>query len=850
MRLACSTLLSHFDRQVALLTPTPLLAAVAAEQFARAQIRSGLESWERPAIYSVDAWLAVCWQEARFNDPGAPSLLSAAQEHELWRGIIERQDSKLFDVGATARLASRAARIIQEWHIPSDGEAWNDHIDAQHFKHWHKLFRAMCRENGWTTRGELWNLVPQLGLRTPTVWAGFDSATPALERLRTAVGSGADLQFDAQIRERAPAVEFLAFEQEIEYAARWARAAFERNPQQSIGVFVPELAAHRALVERVFRQVFYPASRFRSRSDVIHVNLKQPLETQPLVAGALLILEFARPRIRHADAGALLRSPYLAGAQAERNVRALADIELRRRRALDFTLPELEFASAKCPRLTNVWQKVRRVFRDRRKVNELPAWSEFFGDLLEAAGWPGDSDLSGEEQEIVEAWKDALSTLAAIGMVSGPIPLDAALARLRGILKTNGIETGDLSSPVQVLDATDARGLQFDCAIVTGLSEETWPPRLNISPLLPLKLQRAYRESLQSERERATAWLFSSAPVVCATYTGRLAPQAERFVDPAVVEMPVWSGRLARQSYVPAVLEEVADGTAPPYVASESARGGTSIIKSQSLCPFRAFAEFRLAAQSPEDACFGFDARQRGGFLHEAIQRVWQELRTHARLCSIENSELRAIVHDAVTNAVGIEKAPFQQFAAAAERERLEALILEWLEIERYRKQPFTVETVEQEQYYEISGLRLRLRVDRVDRLENGRLILIDYKSGKQTRTKLEGVRPVEPQLLVYTACLGQDVDGIFFAQLKPRELRAIGFSRDPQFAGNAVKVIRDWDDFLYDSRASIEAIAAGFVAGHAAIDPIKGACEYCSVMPLCRIRERAAFAGDENEEV
>lgn len=849
MRLACSTLLSHFDRQATVLTPTPLLASVAAEQFARAQIKDGLDSWERPAIYNIDAWLAVCWQEARYNDPDAPSLLSAAQEHELWRNIIERQESHLFDVGATARLAARAARLLHEWHIPFDGEAWNEHIDAQHFQHWHKLFRAKCEENGWTTRGELWNLVPNLGVRTPTVWVGFDRATPALERLRTAVGSGADLQFDAQIRERAPAVEFLAFEQEIEYAARWARAAFERNPQQCIGVFVPDLATQRALVERVFRQVFYPASRFRTSNDAVHINVKQPLETHPLVAGALLILELARPRIHHADAGALLRSPFLAAAEAERNLRALADIELRRRRALDFTLQELEFASTKCPCLTGVWQKVRRVFRDKRKLNELPAWSEFFGDLLEAAGWPGDCDLSGEEQEIVEAWKDALSTLAAIGMVCSPVPLDAALARLRGILKTNGIETGNFSSPVQVLDASDARGLQFDCAVVTGLSEETWPPRVNISPLVPLKLQRAYRESLQSERERATEWLFRSAPVMCATYSGRLSPQAELFVDTSAVEVPVWSGKLARQSYAPVVLEDVVDGAAPRYVASESARGGTSIIKSQSLCPFRAFAEFRLAAQSPEDACFGFDGRQRGGFLHEAIQRVWQELCTHARLCSIEDAELRAIVREAVTKAVGTDKTPFQQLAAAAERERLETLILEWLEIERYRKQPFTVETVEQEQYYEISGLRLRLRVDRVDRLENGRLILIDYKSGKQTRTKLEGVRPAEPQLLVYTACLGQDVDGIFFAQLKPRELRAIGFSRDPQFSGNAVKVIRDWDDFLYDSRASIEAIAAGFMAGHAAIDPIKGACEYCGVMPLCRIRERGTVAADNGEE-
>jgi hypothetical protein len=141
MRLASSGLFSWFEKNATFVTPSPLLASVAARQFARFQLERGFESWERPAIFSIDAWLSSCWQEVRFNRPDVPVLLSRFQEHVLWRNIIERQHRDLFDINATARLASRAARVLAEWHIPIDSDLWNDHTDAQQFRHWYKLFR-------------------------------------------------------------------------------------------------------------------------------------------------------------------------------------------------------------------------------------------------------------------------------------------------------------------------------------------------------------------------------------------------------------------------------------------------------------------------------------------------------------------------------------------------------------------------------------------------------------------------------------------------------------------------------------------------------------------------------------
>jgi|GEM_PF-1923503 len=865
MRLACTALSSWFEKSATFVVPSPLHSAAAVQHFSYDQIEHGIESWERPPIHSLDAWLEASWLEARYRASETPTLLSRTQEQLLWHRIVEREQPGLFDFNATAQLAGRAARLLAEWRIPSESDLWSEHQDAQQFLEWRRLFNRKCREEGWITRSDVWRLLPSwlakgLFAPEPTVFAAFATAVPALERVRQALGPLAAVASITPAKPRGPAPVKSCddFSQEIELAARWARATFEqkRKQGQSIGVFVPDLATNRALVERVFQQVFYPSAALRTVTSekgmgdcVFHLNAAASLGNHPLVASALLLLELARPRIDYSDACAILRCPFVTDAAEERSARAMADLDLRKRRELDVSLRDMEFAARNCPRLARLWSAIRRAVSGRSQHLELAAWSAFISDLLKAVGWPGDSELTLREREILEKWKDALSTLASLGLVSEQVSYDAALAHLRRLVATAGLDRGDWLSPIQILEASDAPGLAFDCAFVTGLSEDAWPRPLEISPLVPLKLQRAHQvpgsspQSAQLENQRRTDSLLRVAPVLFATHSGRLSPVAEPFVTRDVensVEYPRWQGKLPRQSYTPASLVEMEDTNAPRYQPSESTRGGAGIIRSQSLCPFRGFAEFRLSARAPDDACLGFDSRDRGGFLHKALQSVWESIKTQHRLLSMPSGELRTLVRESVNGAVADgESNSFHKLASQIERERLEELILQWLAVEGGRKQPFTVEMVEEKRYYEVPGLQLGLRVDRMDRLKNGKLLLIDYKSGPQTRGKLKCPRPPEPQLLVYAAAVGDEVEGVFFGEIKPRDPRAVGFSREKHFAGSAAEVKKDWDSFRAESNDEVRRIANEFIEGYAAIDPVHNACEYCGLQPLCRVNER-----------
>lgn len=871
MHLACPGLLPMLRSGATVVTPSYFLAQLAAHSHTTDCLANGAASWRTPQVLSSSAWLKTCWEKARYSIPDVPALLSPAQEQALWQRIIEEKTPGLFDVASTAELASRAYALIAEWHVPLESDAWNEQEDGQQFRSWLLAFRDHCKKSSWISASDLWRLVPKWiiagngGRATPVAFVGFSKMTPALARLREVVGSAAVcLHLEAtKPVVPVPVRRCSEFAEELELAARWARSAWGNDRESSIGVLMPGLASNRTLVERIFEQICYPARAAawlngrRSEQSVFHVHSAAALSAFPLVAGALLLLQIARRRIDVGDAGAILRSPWIARAMEERNERARADLHLRRTRELDVTLRDLEYSAKSCPQFLTLLRRVKEKMEAQPPRADFAFWSEFFSDILSVLGWPGDAELSVEEQHLVEIWKEKLSTLASLTLVSGRVTFEDALSPLQKLLDEPGPAVGDFFSPIQIIDTSQAAGLVFDHAFVAGLSEGNELVRSQRSPLIPPRLQRALgvsgasANSLQQETEQALNNMFSCAPDLFATYSDRILPAAARFVSASSAEWQVWEGRTSKESLAAAELDKLEDTDAPPYLSGNRSLGGTGLIKDQSQCPFRAFAARRLNASAPEEGSFGFDSRDRGGFVHEALSIVWNELKTQRALRDYPPLQLQFLVQDAVAAAVRTRnKGPLHEQLSLAEMDRLAQVILDWLEVERARKIPFEVEFTEQKRALEIAGLHLDIRMDRIDRLKNGRRVLIDYKSGETSAANLNGERPKEPQLLAYAASMPDQVDGMFFAQLKPRAAQLAGFAREMHVAGQKPPT-KDlsWDEYLEDRIAAVKRLAESFMAGEAAVDPVRGACDFCAFASLCRVNELRCGENKDNDD-
>ena len=178
------------------------------------------------------------------------------------------------------------------------------------------------------------------------------------------------------------------------------------------------------------------------------------------------------------------------------------------------------------------------------------------------------------------------------------------------------------------------------------------------------------------------------------------------------------------------------------------------------------------------------------------------------------------------------------------EARRLQQLVVEWLAKESARP-PFSVALVEEPHTIDIGGLRLSLRIDRIDEVDDpdGRRgnLLIDFKTGQVSIYRWLGARPEDPQLPLYALASKQSVDGVAFAQVRLGESRLTGvvdstavagrFTSAEQFAG------KSFDELLVDWRTTLTSLAEQFQAGFAAVDPSRPAvCRRCHLHALCRV--------------
>jgi probable DNA repair protein len=412
--------------------------------------------------------------------------------------------------------------------------------------------------------------------------------------------------------------------------------------------------------------------------------------------------------------------------------------------------------------------------------------------------------------------------------------------------------------PVQILGLLEARGQTFDHLWVAGMHDEAWPAPCRPNPFLPLALQRKFNlphATPERELEYAKAALRSllaSADDVVLSWPRREG-DVELHPSRLILEFPEASEiKLAQMTpyrdliHNARQLEFFHDDRAPA-LAPGTFKRGSSLFKNQAACPFKAFAEIRLRAQSLEEPALGLSAADRGRLVHEAIAAIWNELKTYSAL--IAEPDLPGLAARAVTKVlVQVAKSRPHTFSAAfaqLEERRLAALMLEWLELERTRP-PFGSVSCEVKKIENIGGVTVNLRVDRIDRLPNGGIALVDYKTGECSVAGWDDERPDEPQLPLY-AYRVENLAALSFAQLRRREVKFVGLAAREGIAPG-IETVPDWQARITGWRRVLEELARQFLSGAAQVNPKRfpQTCRNCDLPALCRIAERKTDAHDD----
>lgn len=845
---------------------------------AAAELAAGARVWASPDVLAVAAWTRrECERQAEHTPGNFPRILSSAEEWWLWRDAAREAagEAPFLSMESLAESLQRAAARAADWDLEAQRGA--PESEATLFHEAQRLFRSRCRDLGAASVSSLAGSLAGAGADKPLLLRGFIPLPRGLLRLAGAAAAGRPAPASALATARG--VRTADGESEREAIASWCRARLLARPDARLLVVLPGPAAPRERLAALLRACLDPAlalgDEAMSRAPV-GIEGGEPLAGQALPAQALLGLAvLAGGRVEIEALSRWLVSPYwTTPAPAARAALALL---LRQRGAARLDLRELCGALQLVPReLQPVARElealVRRASRLLGEGSASPRrWSERFEASLRALGWPGSLPADGALHQTRLRWRELLEEFGGLAASAGNLSREAALEQLGAQALRTAYRPADEDVPVTISPMLSDPVALYDGIWVGSLSADALPLPLAPDPFLPLGAQvaaglpeasasgrRAQAQALLAAWRRATTELVLSVPAL----DGDLELLPSPLLSGVTLENETPPGLwLPLRLHRDGCTEGRDDGHGVPYTAPAPLPGGTRALTLQNECAFRSYAELRLGAAAPERAEPGVPMDQRGLLLHMALQLLWERLRTSDALASLERPALETLIAECVSRAAralqtempGRRRRPrpapdgqfdlFSALSPALTRECVRARILigRLCELERTRP-PFTVVGIEQLTELSLAGARLRMRLDRVDAVATGRIVL-DYKSGRPASVDWFGRRPTQPQLLAYLTALGADVVALATVHLTAREVRFTGVAATaellprvralPPVTGAAAA---DWARQQQAWRELIERLIGDFLAGEARIDPAPGACDYCHLTDLCRI--------------
>ncbi|MEO7387016.1 MAG: PD-(D/E)XK nuclease family protein, partial [Gammaproteobacteria bacterium] len=412
---------------------------------------------------------------------------------------------------------------------------------------------------------------------------------------------------------------------------------------------------------------------------------------------------------------------------------------------------------------------------------------------------------------------------------------------------------------------------EFGALWLCGLTADRWPAPARPHALIPLVLQQA-------------AGMPEATPAATEAQTRRRFEQLLASADHLVLSWPVAqddaetlpspllkSPLLADAQVVTATAEDIAlhpdrqcvadSGTAedvasdppPALPAGRRLKGGARVLAMQAVCPARAYVEFRLGGRPLDPPARPLDAATRGKLLHALLERLYALEPCTGGLGAIAPEALRKLFEPVIGRVLDEFLPAVDPYLASLrplEADRLWALLLSLKALDQDR-QPFTVET-ELAREVSIGSLALHVRLDRVDRLEAGGELVIDYKSGKFDVAGWKRPRITDSQLPLYAVTGGYR--GVAVIQLRPpaAELRGVG---DPALGIPGMKSPAeffregglDWQGTLGRWRTQLECLAAELAAGDFRVNPDDRRWAIDQFAPITRIHD-ALTLGEVDE--
>ncbi len=893
------------NQNIQIITPNQRLAKFINRQYQKTTNTKKL-AFKADKVISLEQYLLKQFHtlQLRYPDKYAKfQLLNQNQEYHLWKNIIECSpyaDSLLFKTLGLSKIISANQNCIL-WNIDLKNQKILHHhgMDQDVFTIWKEEFDRLCTEHSFLINANLFQLVEDslnkgiLDISEQYYLYGFDEITPAQQSLFNSISANSKLTnigLPEKSCQTQKSVALQDFEDELNTAALWAKLMAQSSPDKKIAIVIPTLNENRSFINSTFARILNPESLnlFYHNDKSFNLSSGAPLSEMPLVKSALSLLKFIssfsqNEKIETHELLNVINDPILFQ----------NDIPLDLRISLSEKIRKNNFSRIKPAQL---WQKLSayknldasklvsslHVLQEKsangnlKKKMSYTQWQHEFIDFLESFHWLEGQTLSSESYQCCQKFKVALLELCLLDACnSNKVSIIDAVSSLKMICQQTSFQpesTNEEENQVSILGVLEAAAQDFDYIWLCQMNDHIWPAPAKPNPYLSISLQKVFDmpHSSADKEIRFSKQMIERFSHHCEHLILSFSMQdGDSLLNPsnlikniASTDKPTLFSQIQNSIENPVLKIEKAikatskmeffkDDTLIP-VDGNKIQGGQGLIKSQASCPFQAFATYRLNITSMEPLPDGINAMDRGNILHHLMELFWNKVKDHQTLLGYSHEQLSALLEN-LSSETGKEFESLKLHAPKAfeiELKRATKIAMAFVEAEKERP-PFKVIACEEKKSITLNELELNLRIDRKDQLEDGSILIIDYKSGKPSTSGWIPPRMEEPQLPLY---LYDDVEtqAISFATLSliPSEMGFQGLASKSGIAKgiddchdeNKKKnrfFTGDWNDFVTQWKQDIETQVTDFKEGNNKPDPKSNAsCTYCSFSSMCRIQE------------
>lgn len=782
-----------------------------------------------PAIAPWSAWLKQRLFDVGLNTNAksfseVSTVIDAFSSQVLWAQVIQEveADRPLLDVYRAAQQAVSAQSLMLGWQINVP-----DHEQTPEFKQF-KLWRDRYVDRLHAVQAidtaELPHLVEKLiqagafELPQTIILLGFTEWSPAdLGVLNALAQQGVEIKqliLPTYDEPAVTAVSCLDGSDEWQQAAQWAYQQLSAHPNQHFAIVAPNLQTDAPHAKRVLTRVLQDVQSETYFS--FNVAVAPALADWPAMRAALGWLGWLMQANRGLDTpvdqvGSTLLLGFCAGQENEAATRALIDSRWRQYEMMHVTSHDWNKALGQLPMLDKAWQAALTVTQalmpdlNPQKKSAL-AWTNLWRKQLAALGFPGDAPLDSTSYQVVQAIDKQFEKFTALDQVLEPMLASEALGLMGRMARQSPFQPQrDPAARLDVLGLLEAEGGRWHGVWVMGLNDDVLPATPNPNPFLPLQVLRAAQAPRATpERERLWAEQIFKTLLQCAPNIILSWPEqsGERQLRPSPLLLKTLSHQTNQIStlkndgsdtkgmhaFHQTEIEVWADGEVPPVTLEENIRGGADVFEKQAINPLWAFFKYRLGVRALNPYALVRPFSEQGKFIHEVMRQLVVMHPTQSSLQeTCQQPDWPVNVCNMIANIAEQKFKGMPLELRAMHVQRAFDVVQAWCAFDAARL-PYLNVAAEEKFTFSHGPLKLSLQIDRIDQLDDGSYVVIDYKTGhipNNLQKDWSRSEPVSNQLLTYSIAWQQRnptvsaIHALVLAQLKPHQVKAAGLSVD-----------------------------------------------------------------------